>query len=67
MSITFESCSIGPYNEEFSCGEVPTVKLQVLLFASLRREKIVIDAVLSNPSFVGCEKEELCLVRNTFY
>ncbi|GMP53432.1 hypothetical protein CsSME_00018884 [Camellia sinensis var. sinensis] len=67
LSITLESCSIGPHNEEFSCGEVPTVKLQILPFAGLRRGKIVIDAVLSNPSFVGRAKEELYLVRNTFY
>ncbi|XP_028103710.1 uncharacterized protein LOC114302829 isoform X3 [Camellia sinensis] len=57
LSITLESCSIGPHNEEFSCGEVPTVKLQVLPFASLRRGKIVIDAVLSNPSLLVVQKK----------
>uniref|UniRef100_A0A5B7AB30 Translocation and assembly module TamB C-terminal domain-containing protein n=1 Tax=Davidia involucrata TaxID=16924 RepID=A0A5B7AB30_DAVIN len=57
LSITLESCSIGPHYEEFSCGEVPTVKLRVLPFASLRRGKIVIDAVLSNPSLLIAQKK----------
>ncbi|GMP94732.1 hypothetical protein CsSME_00044069 [Camellia sinensis var. sinensis] len=57
LSITLESCSIGPHNEEFSCGEVPTIKLQVLPFASLRRGKIVIDAVLFNPSLLVVQKK----------
>ncbi|XP_059640510.1 protein TIC236, chloroplastic [Cornus florida] len=57
LSITLESCAIGPHNEEFSCGEVPTVKLRVLPFASLRRGKIVIDAVLSNPSLLVAQKK----------
>lgn len=57
LSITLESCSIGPHNEEFSCGEVPTVKLRVLPFASLKRGKIVIDAVLSNPSLLVVQKK----------
>ncbi|XP_058225554.1 protein TIC236, chloroplastic isoform X2 [Rhododendron vialii] len=57
LSITLESCLIGPHNEEFSCGEVPTVKLRVLPFASLKRGKIVIDAVLSNPSLLVVQKK----------
>lgn len=56
LSITLEACSLGPHSEEFSCGEVPTVKLRVLPFASLRRGKIVIDAVLSNPSLLVVQK-----------
>ncbi|KAL0330790.1 UNVERIFIED_CONTAM: protein, chloroplastic [Sesamum angustifolium] len=39
LSITLESCSIGPHSEEFSCGEVPTIKLRIRPFASLRRGK----------------------------
>ncbi|PSR91805.1 Spermidine/putrescine import ATP-binding protein like [Actinidia chinensis var. chinensis] len=57
LSITLESCSIGPHSEEFSCGEVPTIKLCVLPFASLRRGKIVIDAVLYNPSLLIAQKK----------
>ncbi|XP_057478726.1 protein TIC236, chloroplastic isoform X1 [Actinidia eriantha] len=57
LSITLESCSIGPHSEEFSCGEVPTIKLRVLPFASLRRGKIVIDAVLYNPSLLIAQKK----------
>lgn len=56
LSITLEACSLGPHSEEFSCGEVPTVKLRILPFASLRRGKIVIDAVLSNPSLLVVQK-----------
>lgn len=57
LSITLESCSIGPHSEEFSCGEVPTVKLRIRPFASLRRGKIVIDAVLSSPSLLVAQKK----------
>lgn len=58
LSITLESCSIGPHDEEFSCGEVPTMKLRLLPFASLRMGKIVIDAVLSHPSVVVVQKKD---------
>ncbi|XP_015084835.1 uncharacterized protein LOC107028323 [Solanum pennellii] len=57
LSITLESCSIGPHSEEFSCGELPTVKLRILPFSSLSRGKIVIDAVLSNPSILVAQKQ----------
>lgn len=57
LSITLESCSIGPHSEEFSCGEVPTVKLRIRPFASLRRGKIVVDAVLSSPSLLVAQKK----------
>lgn len=56
LSITLESCSIGPHKEEFSCGEVPTLKLRVNPFSSLRRGKIVIDAVLFNPTLLVAQK-----------
>lgn len=58
LSITLESCSIGPHNEEFSCGEVPTMKIRVHPFASLRRGKIVVDAVLSHPSLLVVQKKD---------
>ncbi|GKV06507.1 hypothetical protein SLEP1_g18400 [Rubroshorea leprosula] len=58
LSITLESCSIGPHSEEFSCGEVPSMKIRVLPFASLRRGKIVIDAVLSHPSVLVAQKKD---------
>jgi hypothetical protein len=57
LSITLETCSIGPHHEEFSCAEVPTVKLRILPFSSLRRGKIVIDAVLSNPTLLVAQKK----------
>lgn len=56
--ITLHSCSIGPHQEEFSCGEVPSMKLRIRPFASLRRGKIVIDAVLSQPCLLVCQKED---------
>lgn len=58
LSITLESCSIGPHNEEFSCGEIPTMKIRVHPFASLRRGKIVVDAVLSHPSLLVAQKKD---------
>lgn len=58
LSITLESCSIGPHGEEFSCGEVHTMKLRVRPFASLRRGKIVIDAVLSHPTVLIAQKKD---------
>ncbi|KAK9029590.1 hypothetical protein V6N11_026702 [Hibiscus sabdariffa] len=58
LSITLEACSIGPHIEEFSCGEVPRMKIYVRPFASLRRGKIVIDAVLSHPSLLIAQKKD---------
>ncbi|KAJ1438217.1 hypothetical protein SESBI_03114 [Sesbania bispinosa] len=58
LSITLESCSFGPHKEEFSCGEAPTVKLRLRPFASLRRGKLVIDAVLSHPSVLVVQKKD---------
>lgn len=58
LSITLESCSIGPHSEEFSCGEAPTVKLRILPLASLRRGRIVIDAILYNPSLLVAQKKD---------
>ncbi|XP_020203258.1 uncharacterized protein LOC109788835 isoform X2 [Cajanus cajan] len=58
LSITLESCSFGPHKEEFSCGEAPTVKLRLRPFVSLRRGKLVIDAVLSHPSLLVVQKKD---------
>lgn len=58
LSITLESCSFGPHLEEFSCGEVPTIKLRIRPFSSLRRGKIVIDAVLSDPCLLVAQKKD---------
>lgn len=58
LSITLESCSVGPHSGEFSCGEAPTVKLRVLPFSSLMRGKIVFDAVLSHPSLLIVQKRD---------
>lgn len=58
LSITLESCSVGPHNEEFSCGEVPSMKLCLRPFSSLRRGRIVIDAVLSHPTVLIAQKKD---------
>ncbi|XP_072998908.1 protein SUBSTANDARD STARCH GRAIN 4, chloroplastic isoform X1 [Typha latifolia] len=58
LGITLQSCSIGPHQEEFSCGEVSVMKLRLRPFASLRRGKIVIDAVLSRPCLLVAQKED---------
>lgn len=58
LGITLDSCSIGPHKEEFSCGEVTTMKLRLRPFASLRRGKIVIDAVLFQPCLLVAQKED---------
>ncbi|XP_050388315.1 protein TIC236, chloroplastic isoform X2 [Argentina anserina] len=58
LSITLETCSVGPHNEEFSCGEVPSMKLRVRPFASLRRGRVVIDAVLSHPTVLIAQKKD---------
>ncbi|CAL8996726.1 unnamed protein product [Prunus brigantina] len=58
LSITLESCSVGPHSEEFSCGEVPSMKLRLRPFASLRRGRIVIDAVLSHPTVLVAQKKD---------
>lgn len=58
LSITLESCSVGPRNDEFSCGEFPVVKLSIHPFSSLRSGKIVIDAVLSHPVLLISQKKD---------
>ncbi|RDY09726.1 hypothetical protein CR513_05851, partial [Mucuna pruriens] len=58
LSITLESCSFGPHKEEFSCGVAPTVKLRLRPFVSLRRGKLVIDAVLSHPSLLVAQRKD---------
>ncbi|CAN8284278.1 unnamed protein product [Cochlearia groenlandica] len=58
LSLTLDACSIGPHDEEFSCGEVPTMKLCVRPFDSLRRGKIVVDAILSNPTVLVAQKKD---------
>lgn len=58
MSITLESCSVGPHSEEFSCVEATSIKLRVHPFASLRRGKFVIDAVLSQPTLLVAQKKD---------
>jgi hypothetical protein len=58
LGITLQTCSIGPHREEFSCAEVPVMKIRVRPFASLRRGKVVIDAVLSEPSVLVAQKKD---------
>jgi hypothetical protein len=50
IGVTLQTFSIGPHREEFSCTEVPVMKIRARPFTSLRRGKVVIDAVLSEPS-----------------
>lgn len=58
LGITLQSCSIGPHCREFSCGEVSTMKFRIRPFASLRRGKIVVDAVLSEPTVLVAQKQD---------
>ncbi|PKU85008.1 uncharacterized protein LOC110096282 isoform X2 [Dendrobium catenatum] len=58
LGFTLEACSIGPHQEEFSCGEVSTMKIRVRPFASLRRGKIVLNAFLSQPNILVSQKED---------
>lgn len=58
LGITLEACSIGPHHEDFSCSEVPRVKLHVRPFSSLQRGKFVINAVLYRPSVLIVQKED---------
>ncbi|KAL5716618.1 hypothetical protein ACHQM5_009756 [Ranunculus cassubicifolius] len=58
LSITLDSSSLGPHHDEFSCGEIPRMKIRVRPFASLKRGKIVIDAILSRPSLMVAQKKD---------
>ncbi|CAN6442192.1 unnamed protein product [Victoria cruziana] len=58
LSISLQSCSIGPHGEEFSCADVPLVKVRLRPFASLRMGRIVIDAVLLQPTLLVAQKED---------
>ncbi|KAL6627318.1 hypothetical protein ACP70R_031044 [Stipagrostis hirtigluma subsp. patula] len=58
LGITLQTCSIGPHREEFSCAEVPVMKIRVRPFASLRRGRVVVDAVLSEPSVLVAQKKD---------
>lgn len=58
LSITLESSSLGPHHGEFSCGEVPRMKIRVRPFASLKRGKIVVDALLSQPTVMIAQKDD---------
>ncbi|XP_066317019.1 protein SUBSTANDARD STARCH GRAIN 4, chloroplastic-like isoform X2 [Miscanthus floridulus] len=58
LGITLQTCSIGPHAEEFSCAEVPVMKIRVRPFASIRRGRVVVDAVLSEPSALVAQKKD---------
>ncbi|KAG8053184.1 hypothetical protein GUJ93_ZPchr0001g29271 [Zizania palustris] len=58
LGITLQTCSIGPHREEFSCAEVPVMKIRIRPFASLRRGRVVVDAVLSEPSALVAQKKD---------
>ncbi|KAL2346811.1 hypothetical protein Fmac_000811 [Flemingia macrophylla] len=58
LSVTLESCSFVPREDEFSCGEAPTVKVRFRPLASLWRWKFVFDAVLSHPCVLVVQKKD---------
>ncbi|CAJ1973770.1 unnamed protein product [Sphenostylis stenocarpa] len=58
LSVTLESFSLGPHEEELSCGEAPTVKIRFRLLASLWRGKLVFDAVLSHACVMVVQKRD---------
>ncbi|KAG0475020.1 hypothetical protein HPP92_014706 [Vanilla planifolia] len=58
LGFTIETCSIGTHREEFSCGEVSTVKIRIQPYASLRSGRIVINAFLSQPSILVSQRED---------
>jgi len=58
LSVTLESCSFAPREEEFSCGEAPTVKVRFHPLASLWRGKFVFDAVLSHVCVMVVQKKD---------
>ncbi|KAL9313337.1 hypothetical protein ACSQ67_018789 [Phaseolus vulgaris] len=58
LSVTLESCSFGPSEEEFSCGEAPTVKVRFRPLASLWRGKFVFDAVLTHACVMVVQKKD---------
>ncbi|XP_057851125.2 protein SUBSTANDARD STARCH GRAIN 4, chloroplastic isoform X2 [Cryptomeria japonica] len=57
-ALSLESCSLGPHSEEFSCGELPNVRLQLRPLASLQQRQWVIKAVLVQPHILITQKED---------
>ncbi|MCO5581693.1 hypothetical protein L7F22_035582 [Adiantum nelumboides] len=58
LGLTLESCSLGPHENEFSCGELPLVEIRMRPFASIQRRQIVLDAVLLQPNLLVCQKKD---------
>ncbi|KAM0871926.1 hypothetical protein ACQ4PT_039062 [Festuca glaucescens] len=58
LGITLHTCSVGPHADEFSCAEVPVVKIRIRPFASLRRGRVVVDALLSDPTALVAQKKD---------
>lgn len=58
LGFALESCSLGPQPEEFSCGELPNVKVRIRPWASLQRRQVVVDAVLVQPHVLVAQKED---------
>uniref|UniRef100_A0ACD5VV42 Uncharacterized protein n=1 Tax=Avena sativa TaxID=4498 RepID=A0ACD5VV42_AVESA len=58
LGITLHTCSVGPHADEFSCGEVPVMKIRIRPFASLRRGRVVVDALLSDPTALVAQKKD---------
>ncbi|KAI5082263.1 hypothetical protein GOP47_0002006 [Adiantum capillus-veneris] len=58
LGLTLESCSLGPHEKEFSCGELPLVEIRMRPFTSIQRRQIVLDAVLLQPNLLVCQKKD---------
>eukprot|EP00850_Spirogloea_muscicola_P014510 SM000105S13855 [mRNA] locus=s105:52652:63657:- [translate_table: standard] len=50
--------TVGPHEEEFSCGEVPQVEAKVRLLKSLQRRQLVVDAVLTRPQVLVAQQKD---------
>ncbi|VAH58089.1 unnamed protein product [Triticum turgidum subsp. durum] len=58
LGITLHTCSVGPRADEFSCAEVPVMKIRVRPFASLRRGRVVVEALLSDPTALVAQRKD---------
>jgi hypothetical protein len=58
LGITLHACSLGPHPRDFSCAEVPVVKVRINPLASLRRGRVVVDALLSDPTALVAQTKD---------
>ncbi|KAH9324119.1 hypothetical protein KI387_004297 [Taxus chinensis] len=57
-TVSLESCSLGPHSEEFSCGELPNIRLQLRPLTSLRQRQWIVKAILVQPHVLIAQKED---------